>query len=60
MIGDNTQTDIAGAKNFGIKSALVLDGFNKNERNNYKNKNLTTILKRLSVKPNFIIQNISI
>ena len=60
MIGDNTQTDIAGAKNFGIKSALVLDGFNKNERNNYKGKNLTTILKKLSIKPNFIIQNISI
>ena len=60
MIGDNTQTDIAGAKNFGIKSALVLDGFNKNERNNYMDKNLTTVLKRLSVKPNFIIQNISI
>ena len=38
MIGDNTQTDIAGAKKYGIKSALVLEGFNANERNNYKNK----------------------
>ena len=60
MIGDNTQTDISGAKNFGVKSALVLDGFNKNELNNYKNKSLTTVLKSLPVKPNFIIKNISI
>lgn len=60
MIGDNTQTDIAGAKKFGIKSALVLDGFNKNERNNHKNKNLNKILKSLKAKPNFLIKDISI
>ena len=60
MIGDNTQTDIAGANRFGIKSALVLDGFNKNELNNYKNKNLNTIFKSLLVRPNFVIKNISI
>mgnify|MGYP001161468581 FL=1 len=60
MIGDNTQTDIAGAKKFGIKSALVLDGFNQNELNNYKNKDLNLILKSLPAKPNFIIKNISI
>ncbi len=60
MIGDNTQTDIAGAKKFGIKSALVLDGFKSNEINNYKNKNIKEILKILVYKPNFVIQNISI
>jgi len=60
MIGDNTQTDIAGANRFGVKSALVLDGFNKNELNNYKNKNLNTIFKSLLVRPNFVIKNISI
>jgi HAD superfamily hydrolase (TIGR01459 family) len=60
MIGDNTQTDIAGAKKFGIKSALVLDGFNKNERKNYKNINLNEILRSLPAKPNFLIQNISV
>ena len=60
MIGDNTQTDIAGAKKFGIKSALVLDGFNKNERKNYKNINLNEVLRSLQAKPNFLIQNISV
>ena len=60
MIGDNTQTDIAGAKKYGIKSALVLDGFNINERKNYKNKSLAKILKLLPAKPNFILKNISV
>ncbi len=60
MIGDNTQTDIAGANKFGIKSALVLDGFNKNERKNYKNINLNEVLRSLQAKPNFLIQNISV
>jgi HAD superfamily hydrolase (TIGR01459 family) len=60
MIGDNSQTDIAGAKRYGIKSALVLDGFNMNERKNYKNKKLSNILKLLPAKPNFIIKNISV
>ena len=60
MIGDNTQTDIAGARKYGIKSALVLDGFNINERKNYKNKSLAKILKLLPAKPNFILKNISV
>ena len=60
MIGDNTQTDIRGAKNYGISSALVLDGFNKNEKNNFKNKNLKIILNSLYVKPDYLIKNISI
>ena len=60
MIGDNTQTDIAVARKYGIKSALVLDGFNINERKNYKNKKLSNILKLLPAKPNFIIKNISV
>ncbi len=59
MIGDNTQTDIAGAKKFGIKSALVLDGFKRNEINNYKNKNIKETLKILEYKPSFFINNIS-
>ena len=59
MIGDNTQTDIAGAKKFGIKSALVLDGFKRNEINNYKNKNIKETLKILEYNPSFFINNIS-
>ena len=62
MIGDNTQTDISGAKKVGIKSALVLDGFLKNEKNTFKTKNLNLILNSLpkSSRPNFLIKNISI
>lgn len=60
MIGDNTQTDILGARNYGIKSALVIDGFNKSERNFYKNKSLKVALESVSTKSNFIIKNISI
>ena len=60
MIGDNTQTDIMGAKKYGIKSALVMDGFNKNEKNNFKNKSLRVILNSISSKPNYIIKNISV
>ena len=60
MIGDNTQTDILGARNYGIKSALVIDGFNKSERNFYKNKSLKVALESVSPKSNFIIKNISI
>tara|TARA_B110000459_G_C16611191_1_gene496254 strand:+ start:657 stop:1517 length:861 start_codon:yes stop_codon:yes gene_type:complete len=60
MIGDNTQTDILGARNYGIKSALVIDGFNKSERNFYKNKSLKVALESVSSKSNFIIKNISI
>ena len=60
MIGDNTQTDILVARNYGIKSALVIDGFNKSERNFYKNKSLKVALESVSSKSNFIIKNISI
>ena len=60
MIGDNTQTDILGAKNFGIKSALVIDGFNNNEKNFYKNKSLKFALDSTSSKSNYVIKNISI
>ena len=60
MIGDNTQTDIAGAKKIGIKSALVLDGFKKNEINIYKYKKIKEIFKTLKHKPDFLIKNISI
>ena len=60
MIGDNTQTDILGAKKYGIRSALVIDGFNKNEKNFFKNKSLKVALKSISSKPSYIIKNISI
>lgn len=60
MIGDNTQTDILGARNYGIKSALVLDGYNKNEKNFYNNKNLKVALNSATSKSNYIIKNISI
>ncbi|WP_435086305.1 TIGR01459 family HAD-type hydrolase [Candidatus Pelagibacter bacterium nBUS_33] len=60
MIGDNTQTDILGARNYGIKSVLVIDGYNKNEKNFYKNKSLKVALDSASSKSNYIIKNISI
>ncbi len=60
MIGDNTQTDILGARNYGIKSALVIDGFNKNEKNFYKNKSLKVALGSVASKADYIIKNISI
>ena len=51
---------LSSARNYGIKSALVIDGFNKSERNFYKNKSLKVALESVSTKSNFIIKNISI
>lgn len=60
MVGDSVATDIKGAKNYGIKSALVIDGFKKNEFNKYKYKNINQVLRILKPKPDYIIKNISI
>ena len=60
MIGDSIKTDIKGALKAGIKSALVLDGFNSNEKKYYKNNTLLEIIKKIKSKPSFIIKNISI
>ena len=59
IIGDNLQTDIAGGKNFGIKTVLCLDGFKK--LNNISNNKLAIqIIKKKKIFPNYIINNIAI
>ncbi len=60
MIGDSVNTDINGANKIGIKSALVLDGFKKNEFKKFNKKRIGQALKILDSKPDYIIKNISI
>ena len=60
MIGDSIKTDIKGASSIGIKSALTLEGFNANEKKFYKNLNLKQIIKKIKIKPDYIIKNISV
>ena len=49
-IGDAMNTDIKGAKNFGVKSILVNSGLHKNDPQN---------LNRFGFKPDIIIDNFS-
>ena len=59
IIGDNLNTDIKGGKNYGIRTALVLDGFKK--LNKIKSNNLAfKHIKTNKNKPNYLIKDISI
>lgn len=60
MIGDSLNTDIAGANNFKIKSALVMDGFNKSEKKIFPRSSISKITKKLRIKPNYLIKNIAL
>lgn len=60
MIGDSLVTDILGANSTGIKSALVNDGFIKGEKKKFGSLTLDKIIKKMKIKPNFLIQNIKL
>ena len=60
MIGDSIKTDIKGASKIGIKSALTLEGFDSNEKKFYNNLNLKQIIKKIKIRPDYIIKNISV
>ena len=59
LIGDNLDTDIMGGKNFGIKTALVLDGFKK--LNCFKSDNIAlNEIHKKKIIPDYLIRNIKI
>ena len=51
-LGDSLRTDIAGANNFGIDSALVLSGINKNI------KEIENFCKKTNIYPEFLLNNL--
>lgn len=58
MIGDSIETDMQGAKNFNIKSLLILNGVHKIEVKKYSNlKNY--FRKTYNVVPNYFAKNIN-
>ena len=59
IIGDNLKTDILGGKNFGIKTALALNGFKKLNQIKTNKLAIKHILKN-KIIPNYIIKDISI
>ena len=54
IVGDTLKTDIRLAQKLKIKSVLCYDGYKKNEKKLYQNKN---ILKKII--PSYIVKNIS-
>ncbi len=52
MFGDSLSTDIKGAENFGIDSAMLLTGIHKNERN------VANLLKLSTTVPNYILKDL--
>jgi HAD superfamily hydrolase (TIGR01459 family) len=60
MVGDSLETDILGAKNVGIDSALVMSGNARQFHDNYQDvkdklANLTLVTRNACIIPNFII-----
>ena len=49
-VGDNIETDIKGAINFGIDSLLVRDGIHKTD-------NIDTLLNTVKLKPKYVIDS---
>ena len=52
MLGDSMATDITGAHNFGIDSALLMTGVHKSERN------VANLVKKYSIEPVYILNDL--
>ena len=62
VIGDSLETDILGANKAGIKSLLIADGIHSkqlynNVHSNLSLKNLTTLSKKFSAFPDYLIKS---